>query len=191
MRVRSVTPFWWSGVLALGWLLADRPAAASGQQVSPAPPPSAEAKGDVPPDPTPGWEVYDITRQLRNLARPSGAAGIGDDSGSPLNPAGTEPSDIARPPSAGGGSKASGGDPTTTGRPQEVGNPHLGQLPLKSFYDFENDGLRWVTPDGEYSLGIRAMSQLDAMVYTGAGPGAATSGFYNPRTRIYFEGNVT
>src|SRR5262245_52128863 len=41
----------------------------------------------------------------------------------------------ARPPAAGGGSKASGGDPTTTGRAQEIGNRHVGELLLKSVYD--------------------------------------------------------
>jgi phosphate-selective porin OprO and OprP len=94
-------------------------------------------------------------------------------------------------PTAGGGSKAAGGDPTTTGRAQEVGNPHLGELSLKSVYDFDNDGFKWVTPDGEYSFGIRGMTQLDARIYRQPIPGFTSSGFYNPRTRFYFEGNFT
>lgn len=100
-------------------------------------------------------------------------------------------SDPAYPGAAGGGSKASGGDPTTSGRAQEVGNPHLGQLSLKSVYDFDNDGFRWTTEDGEYRLGVRGMTQLDARVYGHSGPGFAENGFYNPRTRFYFEGNFT
>jgi phosphate-selective porin OprO/OprP len=102
-----------------------------------------------------------------------------------------EPADRSPAPAAGGGSKASGGDPTTTGRAQEVGNPHLGQLSLKSVYDFDNDGFKWTTTDGEYSLGVRGMTQLDARVYGQPGSPFAQNGFYNPRTRVYFEGHLT
>src|SRR5262245_56863029 len=100
-------------------------------------------------------------------------------------------SDRSAPQTAGGGSKVSGGDPTTTGRAQEIGNPHLGKLPLKSDYDFNNDGFKWATDDGEYSLGIRGMTQLDARIYSQPTPGFTSSGFYNPRTRFYCEGNFT
>ncbi|MDB5308150.1 MAG: phosphate-selective porin [Gemmataceae bacterium] len=191
MRITDADRFWWAGVVALGWLLADRPAGASGQPVSPSPPQVAEATRGVPPDPTLAGQVYDFSRQIRNLGRAGGVTGAGDDGrGTPGTPS-AEAADVARTQAAGGGSKTSGGDPTTTGRAQEVGNPHLGQLPLKSVYDFDNDGFRWSTQDDEYSLGIRGMSQLDALVYGRPSPGAATSGFYNPRTRVYFEGNVT
>lgn len=107
---------------------------------------------------------------------------------------GTVTGDIADrvPPStAGGGSKASGGDPTSTGRAQEIGNPHLGQLALKSVYDFDNDGFKWTTADGEYSLGVRGFTQLDAQVYRQPTPNVTSSGFYNPRSRMYFEGHFT
>jgi phosphate-selective porin OprO and OprP len=96
-----------------------------------------------------------------------------------------------QPPAAGGGSKASGGDPTTTGRAQEIGNRHVGKLLLSSYYDFDNDGIGWSTQDDEFSFGVRAMTELDARVYSRPTPGAASSGFYNPRTRIYFEGHLT
>lgn len=100
-------------------------------------------------------------------------------------------SDAAPPSAAGGGSKASGGDPTSTGRAQEVGNPHLGELKLKSVYDFDGDGFKWTTEDGEYSLGVRGMTQLDAMVYRRPTPNVTSGGFYNPRSRFYLEGNFT
>jgi phosphate-selective porin OprO/OprP len=100
-------------------------------------------------------------------------------------------SDGERPPTAGGGSKASGGDPTVTGRAQEVGNRHRGKLSLKSSYDFDNDGFKWSTQDDEYTLGVRAMTQLDARVYQQANQNPVSSGFYNPRTRVYFEGHFT
>jgi phosphate-selective porin OprO/OprP len=53
--------------------------------------------------------------------------------------------------SAGGGSKTSGGDPTTTGRAQEIGNPHLGKLPIKAYYDFDNDGFGFSTEDSAWA----------------------------------------
>jgi phosphate-selective porin OprO/OprP len=95
------------------------------------------------------------------------------------------------PPAAGGGSKASGGDPTTTGLAQEVGNRHLGQIALKSYYDYNNDGFGWETEDGQFSFRIRGMTQLDGRVYGQSGLAAANNGFYNPRTRFYFEGHFT
>jgi phosphate-selective porin OprO/OprP len=116
-----------------------------------------------------------------------------DSGDGPKAPATTTGGEVDReaPSAAGGGSKASGGDPTTTGRAQEVGNPHLGQLTLKSFYDFDNDGFKFITEDGEYSLGVRGMAQLDARIYGHEGPLFAQNGFYNPRTRFYFEGNLS
>src|SRR5439155_7769742 len=99
--------------------------------------------------------------------------------------------DGERPPTAGGGSKASGGDPTVTGRAQEVGNRHRGKLDLKSVYDFDNDGFIWSTQDDEFTLGVRALSQLDARIYQQPNQNLVSSGVYNPRTRIYFEGHFT
>jgi phosphate-selective porin OprO and OprP len=94
-------------------------------------------------------------------------------------------------PSAGGGSKTSGGDPTATGRAQEIGNPHLGKLPIKTYYDFDNDGFGFSTEDEEFTLDIRALTQLDARIYQQQNQFPVSSGFYNPRTRVYFEGRLT
>jgi phosphate-selective porin OprO and OprP len=94
-------------------------------------------------------------------------------------------------PSAGGGSKTSGGDPTTTGRAQEIGNRHLGKLAIKSYYDFDNDGFGWSTQDDEFTLDVRALTQLDVRMYQQKNQFPVSSGFYNPRTRIYFEGRLT
>src|SRR5262249_10282697 len=95
------------------------------------------------------------------------------------------------PPAAGGGSKASGGAPPTTGPAHASGHPPPGQLLIKSVYDFDNDGFKWTTEDGEYSFGLRGMTQLDTRVYDHTGQVVANNGFYNPRTRIYFEGHFT
>jgi phosphate-selective porin OprO/OprP len=88
-------------------------------------------------------------------------------------------------------SRAAGGDPTAAGQAQEVGNLHLGRLPLNAYYDFDNAGFHLDTQDKEFTFGITGMTQLDGMLYARPTPGAATSGFYNPRSRIYFEGHAT
>jgi phosphate-selective porin OprO/OprP len=93
---------------------------------------------------------------------------------------------------AGGGSKASGGDPTAIGRAQEVGNLHLGEIKLDTYYDFDEGGFHFAAPDREFGFAFSGMTQVDGMVYSRPTPGLETSsGFYNPRSRIYFEGNVT
>ncbi|MBA4017950.1 MAG: porin [Pirellula sp.] len=95
------------------------------------------------------------------------------------------------PYTAGGGSKATGGDPTVLRRPQEGKTSHSGKLPFKSSYDHEHGGLRFSSDDGEYSFGVNVFSQIDAKIYPEPSPGFATSGFYNPRSRFYLQGNVT
>jgi phosphate-selective porin OprO/OprP len=89
-------------------------------------------------------------------------------------------------------SRAAGGDPTAVGRAQEVGNLHLGKVSLNAYYDFDNAGFHLDTPDKEWSFGVSGMTQLDGMLYARPTPGIDTSsGFYNPRSRIYFEGHAT
>ena len=96
------------------------------------------------------------------------------------------------PATSGGGSASGGGDPTTTGRAQVVGNRQRGRLPLLGgTYDFDNDGFRWGTEDNEITFGVRAMQQLDARIYANSNQEFASSGIFNPRTRFYFEGNLT
>ena len=103
-------------------------------------------------------------------------------------------SDSAAGSTAGGRSlsAASGGDPTAIGRAQEVGSLHLGHVPFNAYYDFDNGGLHLQTTDKEFSVGISGMTQIDGMLYSRPTPGTVTSsGFYNPRSRIYFEGHAT
>ncbi len=96
------------------------------------------------------------------------------------------------PGTSGGGSASGGGDPTNIGRAQEVGNRHRGRLPLMvGYYDFDNDGIRWGTDENEFTLGIRAMQQIDARIYANPNQEFASGGIFNPRTRVYFEGNLT
>ena len=96
------------------------------------------------------------------------------------------------PATSGGGSASGGGDPTKSGSAQLVGNSHLGRSPLLGgSYDFENDGFRWGTEDDEVTLGFRALQQIDARIYANSNQQYASSGIFNPRTRFYFEGNLT
>lgn len=97
----------------------------------------------------------------------------------------------ASAPTAGGGSKTSGGDPTATGRAQVGGNRHVGKLPLSTHYDFDNDGLGWASRDDEFSFHVRGLTQIDARIYQQPNQFPVSSGIYNPRTRFYFEGNLT
>jgi phosphate-selective porin OprO/OprP len=132
---------------------------------------------------------------------PTASGAAGPSPFEPVWPPGTgresdSPSDGSRgrsAPTAGGGSKAGGGgDPTTIGRAQEVGNRHLGKVGLNPSYDFDGGGVHFATKDDEFSFAIRGMTQLDGMLYDRPTPGPVTSsGFYNPRSRIYFEGTAT
>jgi len=88
-------------------------------------------------------------------------------------------------------SRAAGGDPTAVGEAQEVGNLHLGKVPLNAYYDFDNAGYHLETADKEWSIGVSGMTQLDGLTYTRPTPGFTSGGFYNPRSRIYFEGHAT
>ena len=96
------------------------------------------------------------------------------------------------PATSGGGSASGGGDPTRRGGTQMVGNRHRGRSEfLGGTYDFENDGFRWGTEDNEVTIGIRALQQIDARIYANSNQEFASSGVFNPRTRLYFEGNLT
>ena len=96
------------------------------------------------------------------------------------------------PATSGGGSASGGGDPTTAGSAQLVGNRRLGRSSiLGGSYDFDNDGFRWGTQDDEVTFGVRALQQIDARVYANSNQVFANSGVFNPRTRFYFEGNLT
>jgi phosphate-selective porin OprO and OprP len=133
---------------------------------------AAGAKGDEGPAPTLG-----------------GPGAMGDQPGSATGAAGGGTT------RTGGGrslSRAAGGDPTAVGVAQEVGNLHLGKVSLNAYYDFDNAGYHLETKDKEFSIGVSGMSQVDGILFTRPTPGMQTSsGFYNPRSRIYFEGHVT
>jgi phosphate-selective porin OprO/OprP len=117
----------------------------------------------------------------------------GDGSENRSGPSAGGRSGQAAAPRAGGGSKAGGGgDPTTIGRAQEVGNEHLGKVGLNPYYDFDEGGFHVTTKHEEFSFGLRGMTQIDGMLYSRPTPGIDTSsGFYSPRSRIYFEGHAT
>ena len=52
-------------------------------------------------------------------------------------------------------------------------------------------GFELVTPDEEFSLGVRVLNQVDFKTYAPNDLNPAAAGLYLPRTRFYFEGNLT
>jgi phosphate-selective porin OprO/OprP len=187
----------------LGWMFAAWPAAVLGQDQSlpPADPPSVADSDDLPQrlgklEDRLDWLMKQnegLLRQNRALADQVVApADLGAASG-PEGMGGSSGSERRSAPTAGGGSRASGGgDPTSIGRAQEVGNRQLGKVGLNPYYDYDDGGFHVSTPDEEFSFGLRGMSQVDGMLFARPTPGIDTSsGFYNPRSRIYFEGVAT
>jgi phosphate-selective porin OprO/OprP len=128
------------------------------------------------------------TNRARNTEADTMRPNVGQDGGS----ASRGRSSGIPPATSGGGSASGGGDPTKSGSAQLVGNSHLGRsFFLGGSYDFENDGFRWGTQDDEVTFGFRALQQIDARIYANANQQYASSGIFNPRTRFYFEGNLT
>jgi phosphate-selective porin OprO/OprP len=77
---------------------------------------------------------------------------------------------------------------------QLEGNRRLGQIPMKTFLDYDLDGVGFATEDEEFQLRFRLLSQVDFNGYLGPqgqSPTATTSGFYLPRSRYYFQGQLT
>jgi phosphate-selective porin OprO and OprP len=139
-------------------------------------------------------QYNDLARQVRGTAVGSDASRTGPGPGEGMS-GGTGGADGSgggdKSSVAGGGSKTSGGDPTSSGRAQEVGNRRLKPLDLKALYDYENDGFRFATRDDELELRVRAMTQIDARIFSRSNQNPVSGGIYNPRTRIYFEGHLT
>jgi phosphate-selective porin OprO/OprP len=140
---------------------------------------------------SPGWQGG-MTGAMSGTGSSGGTGATGDGA---VVPGGASGDSARGAIQTGGGtslSRAAGGDPTAVGRAQEVGNLHLGEAPLNAYYDFDNAGFHLATLDKEFSIGVSGMTQLDGMLYTRPTPGPDTSsGFYNPRSRIYFEGHFT
>jgi phosphate-selective porin OprO/OprP len=193
-------------LVLLGWLLAAWAAVALGQESPPLPRPA-----DLPmPIASSPQELLErlgkmeerldrLTKQNEALSRENQT--LAEQVGVPASPRMggqlDSTSDVSERGAAeiGGGrslSRAAGGDPTAVGRAQEVGDLHLGTVPLNAYYDFDNAGFHLETQDKEFSIGVTGMTQLDGMLYARPTPGIDTSGgFYNPRSRIYFEGHAT
>jgi phosphate-selective porin OprO/OprP len=77
---------------------------------------------------------------------------------------------------------------------QLEGNRRLGQIPLKTYFDYGLDGVGFSTEDEEFQLRFRILEQIDYNGYLGPqglSPTATTSGFYLPRSRYYFQGRLT
>ncbi|HWE38415.1 MAG TPA: porin [Isosphaeraceae bacterium] len=74
---------------------------------------------------------------------------------------------------------------------QVVGNRQVGNLRLKSVYDYDNGGFKFSTEDDEFTLRFRGVFQGDAKLFQQANQFPVSSGFYIPRVRLYFTGHMT
>ncbi len=77
---------------------------------------------------------------------------------------------------------------------QLEGNRRLGQIPLRTYFDYGQDGVGFSTEDEEFQLRFRILEQIDFDGYLGpqgATQSSTTSGFYLPRSRYYFQGRLT
>lgn len=107
--------------------------------------------------------------------------------GSPLNLPGESSEDSQLSSMAGG----AGGGIRNRARAQIEGNRRLPNLKLRSTYDYERGGFLFNTEDDEVSLRVRLVAQGDARLYTQPFQNPVSSGFYVPRTRIYFTGQMS
>jgi phosphate-selective porin OprO/OprP len=77
---------------------------------------------------------------------------------------------------------------------QLEGNRRLGHIPLRTYFDYGQDGVGFSSEDEEFQLRFRVLEQIDYNGYLGPqglSPTSTTSGFYLPRSRYYFQGRVT
>jgi phosphate-selective porin OprO/OprP len=138
----------------------------------------------VPPGPGPGGpsEGFADTVTSSGLAGPGGfrrVRGVGD--------SGLEEASAPETRAVSGGTREF---PNS----QLEGNRRLGQIPVRTYYDYDLDGLGFATQDDEFTLRFRLLEQIDFNGYLGPqgqGPTATTSGFYLPRSRYYFQGQLT
>lgn len=88
-----------------------------------------------------------------------------------------------------GGGGVSGG--ARIREPQDVGNRHLGRIPLLAFFDYEQNGIGLSTEDDEFQFKFRTELQADSLIFPGPARELTHSGVYIPRARFYFQGHAT
>jgi phosphate-selective porin OprO/OprP len=141
-------------------------------------PPAADALGRTP------WESTGVPTPA--ASRPSGLTGPADNS-APVSGG----SGFTRGGQTGATNASVGGGASRKANAQDIGNRRLGKIPIKTRYDYERFGLLFSTEDDELTMKINLMSQVDAKIYSPAGGDPTQSGWYVPRSRIYFTGRLT
>ena len=94
-------------------------------------------------------------------------------------------------PQMGATNASVGGGASRKANAQDIGNRRLGKIPIKTRYDYERYGLLFSTEDDELTMKVNLMLQADAKIYSPAGGDPTNSGWYVPRSRIYFTGRLT
>jgi phosphate-selective porin OprO/OprP len=124
------------------------------------------------------------------LPAASGLAGPGGFS----SERGPSDSGLRVPPTDRSSQRATSGGTRELPNSQLEGNRRLGQIPLKTYFDYGQDGVGFSTEDQEFELRFRILEQVDYNGYLGPqgfSPTGTTSGFYLPRSRYYFQGRLT
>ncbi len=141
-------------------------------------PPAADALGRTP------WESTGAAAPP--ASQPSGLTGPVDNS-APVSGG----SAFTRGGQTGATNASVGGGSSRKANAQDVGNRRLGKIPIKARYDYERYGLLFSTEDDELTMKVNLMMQADAKIYSPAGQDPTQSGWYVPRSRIYFTGRLT
>jgi phosphate-selective porin OprO/OprP len=74
---------------------------------------------------------------------------------------------------------------------QVVGNRQIGNIGVRGVYDYDNAGYKFFTEDREFNMRVRGVFQGDARLFTRGNQDPVSSGFYIPRARLYFTGQMT
>lgn len=95
-------------------------------------------------------------------------------------------------PAASGRTGAGNAPSRTPGAGQDVGNRHLGRIPLGvAAYDYDREGFLFSSDDDELQLKVRGLFQGDYHHYTQTNQTPVTNGVYVPRVRLYFQGRLS
>ncbi len=128
-----------------------------------------------------------ISKELENSREKDGEGSEGG-STSYLDPepAGASPATEERVRTAEGG-----GGAYRAATQQGVGNRDLGNIRLKTYYNYGRTGFGFATEDEELSLKFRILAQFDDKNFLPSGEHPVTDGVYLNRARVYFDGYIT
>lgn len=135
--------------------------------------------------------VEDLSARTPAVTQTPASSGLAGPGGFKLGPG---PSDSGLRVSRSEDGRTPSGGARELPNSQLEGNRYLGRIPLRTYFDYGQDGVGFSTEDEEFQLRFRILEQIDYNGYLGpqgSGTTATTSGFYLPRSRYYFQGRLT